>query len=87
MDPALLKVAITPRTLAIMPVSLYKQCADFDAINAIAARYGIPVIEDEAQGFGASYKGRNSCNLITIACTSFFAIQNRWAATAMAARC
>jgi UDP-2-acetamido-2-deoxy-ribo-hexuluronate aminotransferase len=72
LDPALLEAAITPRTKAIIPVSLYGQCADFDAINAIAARHGIPVIEDAAQSFGASYKGKRSCNLSTIACTSFF---------------
>lgn len=72
LDPAQLEAAITPRTKAIIPVSLYGQCADFDAINAIAARHGIPVIEDAAQSFGAAYKGRRSCNLTTIACTSFF---------------
>jgi UDP-2-acetamido-2-deoxy-ribo-hexuluronate aminotransferase len=72
LDPKLLEAAITPRTRAIIPVSLYGQCADFDAINAIAARHGIPVIEDAAQSFGASYKGRKSCNLSTIACASFF---------------
>lgn len=72
LDPALLEAAITPRTKAIIPVSLYGQCADFDAINAIAERHGIPVIEDAAQSFGATYKGRKSCNLSTIACTSFF---------------
>jgi UDP-2-acetamido-2-deoxy-ribo-hexuluronate aminotransferase len=72
LDPALLEAAITPRTKAIVPVSLYGQCADFDTINAVAARHGIPVIEDAAQSFGASYKGRKSCNLTTIACASFF---------------
>lgn len=72
LNPALLEAAITPRTKAIIPVSLYGQCADYDAINAIAARHGIPVIEDAAQSFGATYKGRKSCNLTTIACTSFF---------------
>lgn len=72
LDPALLEAAITPRTKAIIPVSLYGQCADFDAINAIAARHGITVIEDAAQSFGATYKGRKSCNLTTIATTSFF---------------
>lgn len=72
LDPGKLEAAITPLTKAIIPVSLYGQCADFDAINAIAARHGIPVIEDAAQSFGASYKGRRSCNLSTIACTSFF---------------
>ena len=72
MDIEQLEVAITPRTKAIIPVSLYGQCADFDAINAIAAKYNLPVIEDAAQSFGASYKGKKSCNLTTIACTSFF---------------
>ncbi|MDR6608795.1 DegT/DnrJ/EryC1/StrS family aminotransferase [Pseudomonas synxantha] len=72
LDPRLLEAAITPRTKAIIPVSLYGQCADFDTINAIAAKYGIPVIEDAAQSFGATYKGKRSCNLSTVACTSFF---------------
>ncbi len=72
LDPALLEAAITPRTKAIIPVSLYGQCADYDAINAIAAKHGLPVIEDAAQSFGATYKGRKSCNLTTIATTSFF---------------
>ena len=72
MDPYKLEAAITPRTKAIIPVSLYGQCADFDTINAIAERHGIAVIEDAAQSFGASYKGTRSCNLSTIACTSFF---------------
>ena len=72
LNPALLEAAITPRTKAIVPVSLYGQCADFDTINAIAVKYGIPVIEDAAQSFGATYKGRKSCNLSTIACASFF---------------
>jgi UDP-2-acetamido-2-deoxy-ribo-hexuluronate aminotransferase len=69
----LIEAAITPRTKAIMPVSLYGQTADMDAINAIAAKHGnLPVIEDAAQSFGATYKGRQSCNLSTIGCTSFF---------------
>ena len=72
LDPTKLEAAITPKTKAIIPVSLYGQCADFDAINAIANKYGIPVIEDAAQSFGASYKGKKSCNLTTVACTSFF---------------
>jgi UDP-2-acetamido-2-deoxy-ribo-hexuluronate aminotransferase len=72
LDPTKLEAAITPRTKAIIPVSLYGQCADFDAINAIADKHGIPVIEDGAQSFGASYKGKKSCNLSTIATTSFF---------------
>jgi UDP-2-acetamido-2-deoxy-ribo-hexuluronate aminotransferase len=72
-DPALIEAAITSKTKAIMPVSLYGQVADMDEINAIAARHSdIPVIEDAAQSFGATYKGRKTCNLSTIGCTSFF---------------
>jgi UDP-2-acetamido-2-deoxy-ribo-hexuluronate aminotransferase len=71
-DASKIEAAITPRTRAIMPVSLYGQPADMDEINAIAAKHGIPVIEDAAQSFGATYKGRKSCNLSTIGCTSFF---------------
>ena len=70
--PELIEDAITEKTKAIMPVSLYGQCADFDEINEIAVRHGIPVIEDGAQSFGATYKGRKSCALSTIGCTSFF---------------
>lgn len=72
MDATLLEAAITKKTKAIMPVSLYGQCPDFDAINAIAERHGIPVIEDAAQSFGATYNGKYSCGLSTIGCTSFF---------------
>ena len=72
LDPALIEAAITPHTRAIMPVSLYGQPANMDAINAIAERHGLPVIEDAAQSFGALYHGRHSCNLSTIGCTSFF---------------
>lgn len=71
-DPRLIEAAVTPRTKAIIPVSLYGQCADFDAINAVAAKHSLIVIEDAAQSFGASYKGRKSCALSEIACTSFF---------------
>lgn len=72
LDPARIEAAITSRTRAIMPVSLYGQCADFDAINAVAARHQLPVIEDGAQSFGATYKARRSCALSTIGTTSFF---------------
>ena len=72
-DAAHIEAVITPRTRAIMPVSLYGQCADMDAIHAIAARHGhLPVIEDAAQSLGAQYRGRESGNLSTFGCTSFF---------------
>ena len=72
LDPKLIEREITPKTRVIMPVSLYGQCADFDAINAIAAKHKLVVIEDGAQSFGAAYKGRKSCGLSAIGCTSFF---------------
>ncbi len=75
-DASQIESKITARTRALMPVSLYGQCADMDAVNAIAARHGLAVIEDAAQSFGASYgigtTRRKSCNLSTIGCTSFF---------------
>lgn len=72
LDAAQLDSAITSRTKAIVPVSLYGQCADYDAINEVAARHDVAVIEDAAQSFGATYRGRRSGNLTMIATTSFF---------------
>jgi UDP-2-acetamido-2-deoxy-ribo-hexuluronate aminotransferase len=71
-DPAMIEAAITAKTKLIMPVNLYGQCADYDAINQIAAKQGLPVVEDAAQSFGATYKDQYSCNLGTIGCASFF---------------
>lgn len=72
-DAKLIETKITPRTKAIIPVGLYGQIANLDAINAVAARHGnIPVIEDGAQSFGATASGRQSCSLTTVGCTSFF---------------
>lgn len=72
-DPAQIAAKISPRTKAILPVSLYGQVADMDEINVIAAEHGgIPVIEDGCQSFGSTYRGRQSCGLSTIGCTSFF---------------
>ena len=71
-DPSKIEAAITDKTKAIIPVSLYGQCADFDEINAVAKKHNLAVIEDGAQSFGATYKGRRSCGLSTIGCTSFF---------------
>jgi UDP-2-acetamido-2-deoxy-ribo-hexuluronate aminotransferase len=72
MDVELLARAITPRTKAIMPVSLFGQMPDYGRINAIATNHGLPVIEDGAQSFGASRYGRRSCGVTLIGSTSFF---------------
>ena len=72
MDHSKLEALITKKTKAIMPVSLYGQTADMDAINEIANKYNIPVIEDGAQSFGAMYKEKRTGNLSTIGTTSFF---------------
>ena len=71
-DVGLIEAAITDRTRAIMPVSLYGQPADMEAINAIAATRGIAVIEDAAQSFGAEYQGSKSGALSQVGCISFF---------------
>mgnify|MGYP006272202111 CR=1 FL=1 len=71
-DAARIEEAVTPRTRAIVPVGLFGQTADMDAILDVAARHDVPVIEDAAQSFGADYKDRRSGNLGRISCTSFF---------------
>ena len=71
-DARKIEQAITGKTKAIVPVGLYGQPADMAAINSLAEEYSLPVIEDAAQSFGATYKGGQSCNLSTIGCTSFF---------------
>ncbi|MGL4393688.1 MAG: DegT/DnrJ/EryC1/StrS family aminotransferase [Brevinema sp.] len=71
-DPTKIEAAITPRTKGIISVSLFGQCADIDAIEAIAKKHNIFHMEDAAQSFGAVYKGRKSCGLTSIAATSFF---------------
>ena len=72
MDPAKLEAAITPRTKAIVPVHLYGQMADMDAIMAIAGRHGIAVIEDACQAHGAEYKGRRAVSIGVSGCFSFY---------------
>jgi len=71
-DVDLIEPAITPRTKAILPVSLFGQMPDYDRINAIAAKHKLPVIEDGAQSFGATQRGRRSCGVTLIGSTSFF---------------
>jgi len=68
----LLEAAVTPRTKAILPVSLFGQMPDYDRLKAIAAGKGLPVLEDGAQSFGATQRGRRSCGVTTIGSTSFF---------------
>lgn len=76
MDPALLEAAITPRTRAIVPVHLYGQTADMDAILEVANRHGIPVVEDACQAHGAQYKGRGAGSLGAAGCFSFYPGKN-----------
>lgn len=71
-DPSKIEEKITPKTKAIIPVSLYGQVADMDEINQIAQKHNLVVIEDACQSFGATYKGKKSCALSSIGCTSFF---------------
>ncbi|MEO5365136.1 MAG: DegT/DnrJ/EryC1/StrS family aminotransferase [Magnetococcus sp. WYHC-3] len=72
LDPTKLAAALSPRTRAIMPVNLFGQCADYDAINAVAAKAGVPVLEDACQSLGSTYRGRASCALTFAAGVSFF---------------
>ncbi|WP_027687142.1 DegT/DnrJ/EryC1/StrS family aminotransferase [Rhizobium leguminosarum] len=76
MDPAQLEAKITPRTKAIIPVHLYGQMADMDAIKAIADHYRIPVIEDACQAHGAQYKGARAGSIGTSGCFSFYPGKN-----------
>lgn len=71
-DTQQIEKAITAKTKCIMPVSLYGQTADMLALSSLAHQYKLPVIEDAAQSFGATYRGKKSCGLSTIGCTSFF---------------
>lgn len=71
-DVSKIEAAITSKTKAIVPVSLYGQPSDMYEINQIANKFNLAVIEDAAQSFGSEYNGEKSCNLSTIGCTSFF---------------
>ncbi len=77
LDPEKIKVAITSKTRAILPVHLYGQCADMDPILAIATKHDLPVIEDAAQAIGAEYRdGRRAGSMGTVGCLSFFPSKN-----------
>ena len=84
-DPASVEALITPSTRAIMPVSLFGQCADMDALAAIAERHHLAIIEDAAQSFGATYKGGDLAGSVPWPAPAFFQA-NLWAAMEMAAR-
>jgi dTDP-4-amino-4,6-dideoxygalactose transaminase len=75
-DPGAIEARITSRTKAIMPVHLYGQCAEMSDILAIAARHGVPVVEDAAQAVGAEYQGRRAGSMGTLGCFSFFPSKN-----------
>jgi dTDP-4-amino-4,6-dideoxygalactose transaminase len=76
LDPSLVEASITPRTRAIMPVHMAGQACDLDAIHAIAARYGIPVVEDAAHAIGATYRGRKIGTVSPLTCFSFYPTKN-----------
>ncbi|HEY1379110.1 MAG TPA: DegT/DnrJ/EryC1/StrS family aminotransferase [Gemmataceae bacterium] len=75
-DPAAVERAVTPRTKAILPVHLYGQCCDMDALWRVAERHGLPVIEDAAQAFGSDYQGKRTGTLGAVACLSFYPTKN-----------
>ena len=75
-DPAKIGAAVTERTKAVIPVDLFGQCADLDAINQIARRHNMPVIEDAAQAIGAEYQGRRAGSMVEYGCFSFFPSKN-----------
>ena len=76
LDPAQLEARITPNTKAILPVHLYGQCCDMDAILAIARRHGVAVVEDACHAVGADYKGRKAGSMGVTGCFSFHEQKN-----------
>ena len=76
MDETQVEAAITDKTKAIMPVSIYGQCPDMDGINSIAQKYNLPVIEDAAQSFGATYKGKNPAIFLLSVAHPFFPLSH-----------
>lgn len=76
LDLAQVEGAITPRTKAILPVHLFGRPVDMDALMALAQRHNLPVVEDCAQSFGATWNGRNTGAFGRIGCYSFFPTKN-----------
>jgi dTDP-4-amino-4,6-dideoxygalactose transaminase len=76
LDPVKLEAKITPRTKAVIPVHLFGQCADMDAINAVAKKHQLIVIEDACQAIGAEYKGKRAGSISDYGCFSFFPSKN-----------
>jgi dTDP-4-amino-4,6-dideoxygalactose transaminase len=76
LDAAGIEAAVTAKTKAIMPVHLFGQMADMDAVMAVAAKRGLFVIEDAAQAIGATWKGRSAGSIGTVGCFSFFPSKN-----------
>jgi dTDP-4-amino-4,6-dideoxygalactose transaminase len=76
LDPKLLEAKITPKTRAVIPVHLFGQTADMEAINAIADRHGVKVIEDAAQAIGATRNGKPACSMGLMGCLSFYPTKN-----------
>lgn len=75
-DPALVEAAITPKTKAIIPVDLFGQSADMDAIMEVAGKHGLAVIEDVAQAMGAEWQGKKLGAIGTVGCFSFYPTKN-----------
>ncbi|HOI10649.1 MAG TPA: DegT/DnrJ/EryC1/StrS family aminotransferase, partial [Myxococcota bacterium] len=75
-DPAALEAALTPATRAVLPVHVFGRCADMTRIGAIAARRGLPVVEDAAQAIGAEHRGRRAGAMGDLGCFSFFPSKN-----------
>lgn len=76
LDPRKLETRITARTKAVVPVHLYGQAADMDPVLEIARKHGLLVVEDNAQGIGATYKGRKTAAMGDLGCISFFPSKN-----------
>jgi dTDP-4-amino-4,6-dideoxygalactose transaminase len=76
LDPARVEAAVTKKTRAIIPVHLFGQCAEMDALGAVAARHKLAVIEDAAQAIGAEYRGRRAGSMGAAGCFSFFPSKN-----------